>query len=134
MHVDGVDERSKQRLALAAVVFGAGAVEFFANQNGAQAEKAGDDERQESDDAGDGQYGLRRGIKAKRCARAGGNRMGADGDQQRVEGEQAAEADREVQVAVFEEFEVSDKGRVCAVAAHGLECAETVSEGLFHGG
>ncbi len=128
MHVDGVDECGEQSLALAAVVFGAAAVEFFADQNCAQAKEAGEDEREERDDAGDGQYRLRRGIKAERCARAGGDRVCADGNQQCVEREQTAETDRQIKVAVFEEFQIGDEGGVGAVAAHGLESAETVSK------
>ena len=93
MDVDGVDERSKKRLALAAVVFRAAAVEFFANQNRAQAEKAGDHEWQDADDAGDGHQWLRWRIKAERCAGASGDRVRADGDEQGVKRKQAAEAD-----------------------------------------
>lgn len=142
--VDRMDERGEQAALQLEHLIGIGArdqpllqplgLELLSEQQRAQAQYARPDQRREADQAEQRQHRLGWGVEAERCAGAGGNRMRADGRHQRVECQQPADADRQIEIAVLQIFERRDEARIGRFAQHRLKCAQTGSEERSHHG
>ena len=56
--------------------------------------------------------------------------MRADSDQQGIEGQHCTEADRQVEIAIFKEFEISDETGIGRIAAHPAKGTHARAERL----